>query len=131
MAILGSIAYDSAQGSTTCASGISIYQPVQSDTVPGTHIYVAGNFSFSNLEPSQCDGGSPTDGEGIIFDSFDGSQGNISPYSSQAVAYNNIVVNNGAKGLEVNNNRQAPIIRPFGSVRTQVGETLLIPIKTG
>jgi hypothetical protein len=56
------------------------------------------------LEPSQCNGGSPTDGGGIIFDSFDGSQGNISPYSPQAVAYNNIVVNNGAKGLEVNNN---------------------------
>jgi hypothetical protein len=104
LAILGSIAYDSAQGSTSCASGISIFQPVQSDTLPGTHIYVAGNFSFSNLEPSQCNGGSPTDGGGIIFDSFDGSQGNISPYSSQAVAYNNIVVNNGAKGLEVNNN---------------------------
>jgi hypothetical protein len=104
LAILGSIAYNAAQGNTSCASGISIFQPVQSDVLAGTHIYVAGNFSYSNLDPVQCNGAPPTDGAGIIFDSFDGSQGNISPYSAQAVAYNNIVINNGGKGLEVNNN---------------------------
>ena len=104
LAILGSVAYNAAQGTTSCTSGISIYQPVQSDTLAGTHIYVAGNFSYDNLNPSRCNGGPPTEGGGIIFDSFDGSEGNISPYWAQAVAYNNIVVNNGAKGLEVNNN---------------------------
>jgi hypothetical protein len=31
-------------------------------------------------------------------------QGGISPYTQQAVAYNNIVVNNGAKGIEINDN---------------------------
>jgi hypothetical protein len=103
-AVIGNIAFNTAQGKTSCASGISINQPVQSDTVPGTHIYVAGNFSYSNLEPSKCGGGSPTAGEGIIFDGFDGSQNGISPYWSQAVAYNNIVINNGAKGIEVDNN---------------------------
>jgi hypothetical protein len=104
LAIVGSVAYDAAQGSTSCASGISIYQPVQSDTLPGTHIYVAGNFSYGNLEPSKCNGGSPTDGGGIIFDSFDGRLGGTPPYWSQAVAYNNITVNNGSKGIEVSNN---------------------------
>ncbi len=103
-AVIGSIAYNAAQGSNTCTSGISIYQPVQSDGASGTHIYIAGNFSYSNLEPSVCAGRTPTDGEGIVFDSFDGSQGGISPYASQAVAYNNIVVNNGGKGIEVNDN---------------------------
>jgi hypothetical protein len=103
-AVIGSIAYNAAQGSNTCTSGISIYQPVQSDAASGTHIYVAGNFSYGNLEPSECAGRTPTDGEGIVFDSFDGSQGGISPYASQAVAYNNIVVNNGGKGIEVNDN---------------------------
>lgn len=102
LAIVGSIAYNAAQGNGTCASGISIYLPVQSDGQPGTHIYVAGNFSYANLEPGWCNGTSPTDGEGIIFDNFDGSQGGISPYWAQAVAYNNIVVGNGSKGLEVN-----------------------------
>jgi hypothetical protein len=104
LAIVGSIAYNAAQGSASCASGISIYQPIQSDALPGTHIYVAGDFSYGNVEPSVCNGGPPTDGGGIIFNSFDGSQDHISPYSPQAVAYNNILVNNGAKGLEVNNN---------------------------
>jgi hypothetical protein len=104
LAIIATITYNAAQGSDTCASGISIYAPVQSDTLPGTHIYVAGNFSYGNLEPSQCHGGPPTDGEGIIFDSFDGSQNSIPPYEAQAVAYDNIVVNNGAKGIAVNNN---------------------------
>jgi hypothetical protein len=104
-AVIGSIAYNAAQGSATCASGISIYQPVQSDSLPGTHIYIAGNFSYGNLDPSECDGRSPTDGEGIIFDSFDGSQGGLPhPYAAQAVAYNNMVVANGGKGIEVNDN---------------------------
>jgi len=104
LAVIGSIAYNAAQGSNTCTSGISIYQPVQSDSAAGTHIYVAGNFAYGNREPNGCAGRSPTDGEGIIFDSFDGSQGGISPYTAQAVAYNNIIVNNGAKGIEINDN---------------------------
>ena len=104
LAILGSIVYNAAQGSATCASGISIYQPRQSDTASGTHLYVAGNFAYSNIEPSYCNGGSPTDGEGIIFDAFDGSQNGLSPYWSQAVAQNNLVINNGSKGIAVNYN---------------------------
>jgi hypothetical protein len=103
-AVIGSIAFDAAQGTSTCASGISIYQPVQSDTLPGTHIYVAGNFSYRNIDPKKCGGGSPTGGEGITFASFDGKLGGLSPYRSQAVAINNIVANNGAKGIEVGNN---------------------------
>jgi hypothetical protein len=102
--VVGNIAYNAAQGKTSCASGISVYQPVQSDTLPGTHIYIAGNFSYGNLEPGKCGGGSPTAGEGIIFDDFDGSRDGLSPYWSQAVAHNNIVINNGAKGIEVDNN---------------------------
>jgi len=105
LAVVGSIAYDTAQGSNSCASGISIYQPVESDSSAGTHIYIAGNFAYSNLDPHECAGGSPTDGEGIIFDTFDGRQGGLSkPYAAQAVVYNNIVVNNGEKGIYVNNN---------------------------
>jgi chitobiase/beta-hexosaminidase-like protein/ASPM-SPD-2-Hydin domain-containing protein len=114
LAVVGNIAYDAAQGSVSCTSGISIFQPVQSDSTPGTHLYVAGNFSYSNLNPSQCAGTSPTDGEGIIFDTFDGSQGGSpTPYTAQAVAENNIVIGNGGRGIEVVKNAagssQAPI----------------------
>jgi hypothetical protein len=104
-AVIGSIAYNTSQGSGTCASGITIYQPVQSDSLPGTHLYVAGNFSYANIEPPKCNGTPPTDGEGIIFDTFDGSQGGLpAPYAADAVAENNIVVGNGGKGIEVSNN---------------------------
>jgi hypothetical protein len=103
--VIGSIAYNAAQGSNGCTSGISIYQPIQSDSVAGTHIYVAGNFAYGNMEPSSCWGGAPTDGEGIIFDTFDGSQGGPrSPYTAQAVAANNLIVGNGGRGIEVFNN---------------------------
>jgi hypothetical protein len=102
--VVGSIAYNAAQGTGSCASGIAVYQPIQSDTSPGTHLYIAGNFSYNNVEPSKCAGKSPTAGEGILFDSFDGSQGGVAPYWSQAVAVNNIVVNNGAKGIEIDGN---------------------------
>jgi hypothetical protein len=104
LAVVGSIAYNASQGSATCTSGISIYEPVQSDSSSGTHIYVAGNFAYRNLEPSECAGRTPTDGEGITLDSFDGTQGGTSPYLAQAVVYNNITVGNGAKGININNN---------------------------
>ena len=107
IAVLGNIAYNAAQGSASCTSGISIWQPVQSDGNSGTHIYVAGNFSYGNLEPRDCGGTGSTDGEGIIFDTFDGSQGGpAGPYAAQAVAYNNLVMGNGAKGIEVVNNEK-------------------------
>ena len=103
--VIGSIAYNAAQGNHSCTSGISVYQPIQSDSAPGTHIYVAGNFAYGNMEPGECAGGTPTDGEGIILDTFDGSQGGLrSPYTAQAVAANNILVGNGGRGIEVFNN---------------------------
>jgi hypothetical protein len=106
VAIIGDIVYDAAQSNSGCYSGISIYQPVQSDNLPGTHIYVAGNLSYNNLDPNPCAGGTPTDGEGIIFDTWDGSQGSLpSAYSAQGVAENNILISNGGRGLEVFNNQ--------------------------
>jgi hypothetical protein len=103
--VLGSVVFNAAQGSATCASGISVLQPVQSDTASGTHIYIAGNFSYANMDPNACNGGNPTDGEGIIFDNFDGHQSSIPSYWNQAVAYNNVVIGNGSKGVEVNGNQ--------------------------
>jgi hypothetical protein len=121
IAIVGDIAYNAAQSNSECYSGISIYQPVQSDSLPGTHIYVAGNFSYKNVDPSPCGGATPTDGEGIIFDTWDGSQGALpSAYSAQGVAENNILISNGGRGFEVFNNErgtsQAPIYFKYNTV---------------
>jgi hypothetical protein len=105
LTVIGSVAYNAAQGSGTCTSGISIFQPVLSDTATGTHIYIAGNFSYANMDPNVCNGGSPTDGEGIILDNFDGHQSGIYSYWPQVVVYNNMLVGNGSKGIEVDGNQ--------------------------
>ncbi len=102
--MVGNIAYNAIQGSAQCYNGISIYQPVQSDSASGTHIYVAGNFAWNNIQHNPCGGVQAYGGDGIIFDTFDGSQGATKPYLGQAVADNNLVIGNGGYGLEVQNN---------------------------
>ncbi len=112
---IGNAAYNAAQNGLHCYSGISIYQPIESDLALGTHIYVAGNFSWGNVDANPCAHGKPTDGEGIIFDTFDGDQGGLPvPYAAQAVAENNILLANGGSGLEVNYNSFGK--NPFASI---------------
>ena len=95
--VVGCIAYNSTTSSAHCYSGIDIYEPTDRDTLPGTHIYVAGNFAWDNLNPNPCQSGTPTDGNGILFDSL-----NVTSYSQQIVAENNILVFNGGRGLQTN-----------------------------
>jgi hypothetical protein len=104
--VVGNIAYNAAQSGAQCYSGISVYQPVQFDSLAGTHIYIGGNFAWHNIDANPCGwGGKPTDGEGIILDTFDGSQGKLpSPYAGQAVVSNNLLMGNGGRGLDVFNN---------------------------
>jgi hypothetical protein len=105
LAVVGNIAYNASQSSQSCASGMSIYQPVQSDSLPGTHIYIAGNFSWDNFDSNPCAGGAPSDGNGILIDSPDESQSGLpSPYAAQIVVDNNILVANGGRGFDVFNN---------------------------
>jgi hypothetical protein len=106
IAYIGNIAYNGAQGSTSCASGFSFYQPVLADTLPGTHLYMAGNFAFGNVDPATCNGTAPTDGEGFIIDTPDWSQhsGTNPPYTGQIVVENNLSVFNGGRGIQLLNN---------------------------
>jgi Chitobiase/beta-hexosaminidase C-terminal domain len=55
--------------STVQAIAVLVEQP--SNVLTGVAI-APGNFSYNNIEPSQCSGTSSTDGEGIIYDTFDG-----------------------------------------------------------
>jgi len=115
VAIVGNIAYNAALATDNCYSGISVYQPMNTDWNAGTHIYVAGNLSYGNFDGT-CNGGNPNGGDGLIFDTFDKTQGwydlsgvhhNFSypwPYNGQTLAENNIFVGNAAHGLEVQNN---------------------------
>lgn len=110
LVLIGNVVYNAASTSAVCASGINIYEPIASDTNAGTHMYVAGNISYSNLDPNPCNGGGPTDGEGIILDTFDGHQQGTPVYKQQAVLQNNLSLNNGGRGIQVEyNNVTSPL----------------------
>lgn len=106
VAMIGNIVYNASGGSAAsgpgCYSGIDFYNPgPQSDALPGTHFYAAGNFSWGNFDANPCDGGNPSDGEGILIDRPDSSGLSFPPYTQQIVIDNNIVIANGGRGIEV------------------------------
>jgi hypothetical protein len=103
--IVGNIAYNAAQGGSACTSGISIYQPIASDSNAGTHIFIAGNISYDNVNPNPCGGTTPTDGEAVIVDTLDFSQGGGPIYTQQVAVENNLGFFNGGRGFEIFNNR--------------------------
>ena len=122
--VIGNIVWNATQGNISCYSGINILQPVQSDTVAGTHIYVAGNFAFDNRNPSPCGGTQPTDGEGIIIDTLNGS-GDGENYAQQVVVENNLAFLNGGRGISCCGDTSASIIirrnTLFGNTRNVNG----------
>lgn len=121
LVIIGNIAYNAAQDIGGCVSGIDIFEPVNFDTLPGTHIYIAGNFSYSNVNPNPCGGGVPTDGEGIILDTLSGTNDGL-PYTGQIVVDNNILLSNGGRGFQVFlNNAATPTARVYARYNTLWG----------
>jgi hypothetical protein len=95
VAIIGNIAYNGANDNANCYSGIDMVYPVNSDSLPGTHIYIAGNFTWGNVDPNPCSGGTPTDGHGISLDSLADAN-----YTGQVLIDNNISVFNGGTGIQ-------------------------------
>jgi hypothetical protein len=84
VAFIGNIVYNAANGSSTsgCFSGLDLFEPGPLlDSVPGTHIYAAGNFSFGNIDNNPCNTGggvgAPSDGEGLIIDTPDLGGGGV------------------------------------------------------
>lgn len=107
VAFVGNIAWNASQSTSLCASGFSIYEPIASDTSPGTHIYVAGNFSFDNATPTNCLNPQTYDGNGFVFDDWGNAQSGGAPYAQQAVIENNIAVFNGGDGIGLTGNGTA------------------------
>jgi hypothetical protein len=96
LAIVGDVVYNAAQGSAQCFSGVNISAAGATDTLPGTHIYIGGNFAWDTFEPQICNGGPPTDGEGIVVDTLDALA-----YAQQVVIANNMTFLNGSSGIKV------------------------------
>ena len=112
IAIVGNIAWNASLSTAYCNSGITIYEPVKSDSVPGTHIYIAGNYAFDTVSQTNCSSGSATyDGNGIALDDLGWGQGGGTPYDQQVVVENNISVWNGGWGVATtgNGSTAAPI----------------------
>ena len=96
---IGNISYNAGTSNQGCGSGIGVLAPADSDTVPGTHIFVAGNFVYSTAGPGKC-----FDANGISLDSFDGRGEMPASYDQQAVVENNITVGNQGVGVRVQYN---------------------------
>ena len=94
-AVVGNISYKAAYpGSAQCSSAINTgFMNGTLDKKPGTHVYFAGNFAYDTLDPNPCNGGSPTDGEGLFFDSLNMSE-------IQVVIDNNMALFNGGRGIQ-------------------------------
>ena len=111
-AVVGAITYNASPSTgSPCASGISIIPYNGSDASGGTHIFVAGNFGYKNINaPSgaTCN----TDGEGLIFDSWA-----CGSFKYQAAAEQNVWWANGSAGFEAYPNHASC---PSGSDIAQV-----------
>lgn len=99
--IVGNIAYGGGNNSS-CGSNIDIFMPIASDTQPGTHLYIAGNFSFASTNQT---GANCWDGNGIILDTLDDANiAGLKPFGQQVVVDNNISVGNGGVGIRLEYN---------------------------
>jgi hypothetical protein len=110
-AIVGNWVYNSATTTSDCYAAISIYEAVNYDSAPGTHIYIAGNLVNDTLN-SLCNNGHTYGGDGIVFDTFDGF-GNAAvmqphPYTGQSLVDNNILLFNGGSGWDQYDNSAHP-----------------------
>jgi hypothetical protein len=108
VAYVGDIAYGTSGGSAECTSAFNVYEPIASDSLPGTHYYMGGDFAWDNVNGNPCNGGMPTDGEGMFFDTSDGSQTGLPSYTQQMVMDNSIVFLNGGRGAFVFQNVVGP-----------------------
>jgi hypothetical protein len=96
-AMVGVIAYNASPDASLCVSGISVIPTNGPDSSAGTHVFVAGAFSYANIDGVGCSGaGKTTDGEGLIFDSW-----GLQRYTHQGVVEQSAFWGNGSAGLEI------------------------------
>lgn len=100
--------FGNAQRSPWQCSGISIYQAVNVDHGPDVHNVIRRNMIYSNMnivvdEKISHSNGQTMDGNGIIIDDGRHTQGKLGglPYDGLTLIENNIVVDNGGRGIHV------------------------------
>ncbi len=97
----GNTVYGNSSRSDYGDSGIDLWEMQASDALPGFHIVIRNNLSYSNVE-SGIPASLQTDGEGIILDSFDYADPayGSTPYAQESLVENNVVWGNGGRGIE-------------------------------
>jgi hypothetical protein len=97
----GNTVFDNSSRSDYGDSGIDLWEMQASDTMPGFHIVIRNNLSYSNVE-SDIPANLQTDGEGIILDSFDYADPTYgtTPYAQDSLVENNVIWRNGGRGIE-------------------------------
>jgi serralysin len=95
----GNTVYNNAATSPYAESGIDLWEAQASDTAPGFHNVVRNNVSYQNGNWNVTN---PSDGEGIILDSFDYADATYgtTPYAQESLVENNVVWGNGGRGIE-------------------------------
>jgi parallel beta-helix repeat protein len=95
------VVYNNAWYSPWANSGITVYQGINTDNNTTDYkVIVRRNISHSNqnLIPFFI-AGEITDGNGIIIDDTEATQGGAEPYLGRILVENNLVYNNGGRGI--------------------------------
>jgi hypothetical protein len=94
---IGNWVYKAASTTSDCYAAFSIYEPVNSDNAPGTHIFEAGNIA-NDVMNGICSGGQTYSGDVFLMDTMDGEQQYLaSAYSGQVVIENNLCLYDGGR----------------------------------
>jgi serralysin len=113
--IVGNTSNNNAATNGYQTSGISIFEPINANALPGYtpnaldlsyyyHNVISNNISYVNVETFSCSAygmgaGCHTDGNGIIMDCFDCN--GVGVYNWQTLIVGNLVYGNGGWGIEV------------------------------
>jgi hypothetical protein len=99
VAYVGSLFYGGAGLGGQCFSNLSVFQPKNVDSRPGTHVFIGGSFFINASNSLNC-----TDGEGLIFDRWD-----VNHYTGQGVVEQSLFIGNCSAAWEVLGSYGGPI----------------------
>ena len=112
VAVFNNVVFNNAFDTTSsCGSGISLYQLRNTDGSTAVKNYVLNNVAYGN---SNTPGGpcSDSDGNGIIIDDARNSQNNspYGPYVGATLVANNVAFGNGGRGIHVYNSDNVTVV---------------------
>lgn len=96
---IGDLAWNATQSTLLGNSGFTMYEPIKSDSLPGTHNYIGYGGSWDNLSTTFA-----FDGNGVVLDDFGNGQSGGAAYDQQTLVEHMISVWNGGYGIATTGN---------------------------